>query len=589
MDVESGKNFNADSGDGSALKSPEPKKKTGTDAESPEQFSVQREESAENGVNALIGAEEFKELIKEIRMIAGHVIAHNTFEAFNYQSYLFSINDGCGLSTYLRLFADTLSSCGLFKLSERQPVVEERLPSPENDRGDPFSCVLSHIQGLSRSGRVICIDISEWMTVLSGKQFREFLMTLEDHSKDNIFVFRVPFVEAEVLDGIRDRLGDILFIRTVSFTPMNGDELVECGKRFLGKFRYTADDSAWEIFKERITEEKSDGKFYGMNTVSKIIHEMIYRKQLNDARNNVNTTVIRRGDIDHLVRKNNYEERDAFAELDEMVGMEQVKKSIDEIITQIELSKRGGGVVAPSLHMRFVGNPGTGKTTVARLVGRILKERGVLRNGNFFEYSGRDLCGRYVGETAPKTAGICRDAYGSVLFIDEAYSLYRGDDAGRDYGREALETLIAEMENHRNDLVVIMAGYTDDMEKLMKGNAGLESRMPYIIEFPNYSRNELYEIMMKMVNGHVEYTDDFSAAARDYFDSLSEHVLSSKTFSNARFVRNLFERTCAKAGIRQRLDRSEKLVLTKEDFFLASSERAFESLIEKKAGRKIGF
>lgn len=547
------------------------------------------DELNKKAVHALIGAEEFKELIEEIRMISGHVIEHNTFEAFTYQSYLFAINDGCGLSTCLNLFAKTLSSCGLFKLNERQPVVEERLLPPGNEKVDPFACVLSHIQGMSRSGRVICVDISEWMTSLSSKKFKEFLMTIEDHSKENIFVFRVPFVEAEVLDIIRDQLNDIVFIRTVPFTPMNSDELVECGKRCLKKFSYSADDDVWEIFRERITEEKSDGRFYGINTVNKTIHEMIYCKQLNDARNNVNTTIISKGDISRFVHKGGFGERDAFVQLGEMVGMDKVKNSIEEILTQIELSKRSEGIATPCLHMRFVGNPGTGKTTVARLVGRILKARGVLRNGNFFEYSGRDLCGRYVGETAPKTAAICRDAYGSVLFIDEAYSLYRGDDSGRDFGKEALETLIAEMENHRNDLVVIMAGYTDDMEKLMRGNAGLESRMPYIIEFPNYSREELYKIMMKMVDGKVEYTKEFSEAAKDYFSSLSEDVLSSKTFSNARFVRNLFERTCAKAGIRQRLDRSEKLVLTREDFFLASSERTFESLVEKKTKRKIGF
>ena len=551
--------------------------------------ALPKQSETEKEIESLIGAEEFKELIQEIRMISSHVIEHNTFEAFAYQSYLFAINDGCGLSTYLRLFADTLSSCGLFKLNERQPVVEERLPSPNGDRNDPFACVLSHIQGLNRSGRVICIDIREWMTALSSKQFMQFLVTVENHSRDNIFVFRVPFVEGEVLDNIRDLLEDILFMRTVSFTPMNGDELVECGKRFLKKFGYTADNSVWSVFKDRITEEKSDGRFYGMNTVSKIIHEMIYRKQLCDARNNISTTEIKLGDVCHLLRKNVPGGRDAFAQLDEMVGMSSVKKSIEEVVTQIELSRRGEGIGSPSLHMRFVGNPGTGKTTVARLVGQILKERGVLRNGNFFEYSGRDLCGRYIGETAPKTAAICRDAYGSVLFMDEAYSLYRGDDGGRDYGREALETLIAEMENHRNDLVVIMAGYTNEMEELMKGNPGLESRMPYIIEFPSYSREELYAIMMTMVKGRVEYTEGFSEAAKEYFDSLSDEVLSSKSFSNARFVRNLFERTCAKAGIRQRLDRFERLVLTKEDFFLASSERAFESLIERKTRRKIGF
>lgn len=153
----------------------------------------------------------------------------------------------------------------------------------------------------------------------------------------------------------------------------------------------------------------------------------------------------------------------------------------------------------PCIHMRFVGNPGTGKTTVARIIGTILKEKGILRNVNFFEHSGRELCGRYVGETAPKTSAMCRDAYGSVLFIDEAYSLYRDDGfSNADYGREAIDTLIAEMENHRSDLMVIMAGYPDDMDKLMNGNADLKSRMPYLIEFPNYARGQLAEIFLSM-------------------------------------------------------------------------------------------
>ena len=117
--------------------------------------------------------------------------------------------------------------------------------------------------------------------------------------------------------------------------------------------------------------------------------------------------------------------------LSRLVGAEGIKQRVDEIISQIELSRRDPSLGTPSIHMRFVGSPGTGKTTVARIVGKILKERGVLRVGNFYEYSGRDFCGRYIGETAPRTASMCRDAYGSVLFIDEAYSLYRGDDNAR--------------------------------------------------------------------------------------------------------------------------------------------------------------
>jgi SpoVK/Ycf46/Vps4 family AAA+-type ATPase len=240
--------------------------------------------------------------------------------------------------------------------------------------------------------------------------------------------------------------------------------------------------------------------------------------------------------------------------------------------------------------MRFVGSPGTGKTTVARIIGKILKEKGVLRVGNFFEYAGRDFCGKYIGETAPKTAGICRDAYGSVLFIDEAYSLYKGPDNEKDYGREALDTLIAEMENHRSDMVIIMAGYTDEMETLMKGNAGLASRMPYVIEFPNFTREQLYDIFVSMLENQFEYEQDLLPCVKEYFMSLPDGVLLAKEFSNARFVRNLFERTWAKASMRCQLEKSKAIVITKSDFERSSNEKEFAKLMEKKPTKnKIGF
>lgn len=167
--------------------------------------------------------------------------------------------------------------------------------------------------------------------------------------------------------------------------------------------------------------------------------------------------------------------------------------------------------------------------------------------------------------------------------------MYRGSDGdSRDFGREAIDMLIAEMENHRNDLVVIMAGYTDEMETLMKANVGLESRMPYLIEFPNYTREQLFEIFMRMV-GSIKYTDDFKAYVKEYFDTLSDEIITAKTFSNARFVRNLFEKTCAKAGVRKINEKNDALVLTAEDFKSATDERVFAKLIEKKKKSRIGF
>ena len=219
----------------------------------------------------------------------------------------------------------------------------------------------------------------------------------------------------------------------------------------------------------------------------------------------------------------------------------------------------------------------------------MLKERGVLRYGHFFEFTGRDFCGRYVGETAPKTTAMCRDAYGSVLFIDEAYSLYRGDDDGRDFGREALDTLLSEMENHRHDLVVIMAGYPEEMARLMQANPGLESRMPYLIEFPNYKREELYRIFFNLVGSSFTYNGEFELTVREYFNSIPDEVLNAKNFSNARFVRNLFERTCAKAGTRRQFEDDGQITLTKDDFRLAGADSAFRGLVEKKPRSKIGF
>ncbi len=542
--------------------------------------------SIEERINSLVGADEYKSFLRELHLIAPLIVKHKTKETFAFQNYLFSINKGCGLTTYLQLFADVLSDSGLFQFSGENPVIEKKLLPPGNDS---FDSVMSLLNGYgNNSGKVICIDISEWMTNPSDKRMRDFLSLLEDQSTKNIIVFRVPFVESDILDDISASLSDILFIRSIAFPPMSVEELVACGKTFLKGFGYTADDGAWALFQRRIIDEKSDGRFYGFNTVNKVIHEMIYRKQLYDARHNTDSDIIKSEELSGLSKPDSGESGGMSA-LKKMVGMEEICKSVDEIIAQIELAKANTKLGNPCLHMRFVGNPGTGKTTVARLIGQILKERGILRNGNFFEYSGRDFCGRYIGETAPKTAGMCRDAYGSVMFIDEAYSLYRGEDNSRDYGREALDTLIAEMENHREDFVVIMAGYPDEMAQLMKGNAGLESRMPYEIVFPNYSREQLYEIFMNMVQGSVAYDDALSEAVKSYFDSLTDETITSKTFSNARFVRNLFERTCAKAGVRTRLNNLKSTLLTKEDFNLAVSDRGFDKLLEKKKKNRIGF
>lgn len=586
-DAPSGALSQSDDSDAQKRKSGDSKRKVRT-AEVGEE-PKRNKPTALDRINELVGAEEFKALANEIAAVAPEIIKNNTQEVFTYQSYLFAVGDGCGLSTYLSLMSELFDELGLAKPAS-DPVYEEKLAPLKDIRDgmEPFEGVLKKLKNNFGSGlHVMSIDISEWLDKTDGKMFKDFLRKLSGASNEFVYVFRAPYLERDVLDKLRESLNDLMFIRTVSIAPFTTDELKAAAEKSIAKYGFSVAKNGWTGFDNRISEEKSDGKFYGLNTVNKVVHELLYKKQLNSALSGKHNKVIKAADTAALISGGATRETSGYDMLLGLVGSDALKARVDEIVAQVTMAlKEDSALSAPCLHMRFVGNPGTGKTTVARIIGKIFKEKGILRVGNFYEYSGRDFCGRYVGETAPKTSGMCRDAYGSVLFIDEAYSLYRGNGDSNDFGREALDTLIAEMENHRNDLVVIMAGYEDDMKKLMDGNAGLKSRMPYTIEFPNFTREELYLIFVKLTE-KLDCDDKLAAAAREYFLNLSDDFITAKEFSNARFVRNLFERTCAKAVTRCQLEKAKGLTLTRDDFERASKEKDFDLTVKKKA--RIGF
>lgn len=505
---------------------------------------------------------------------------------FATQGYLFSIGDGCGLSTYLELFATLVEVLGLASIVAFSSVVEIKLDLTSKPAED-LSVVYNVLEnGDSELVKLLCIDIGKWIDKTDTEDFKKLLKNMQKASDKFIFAFRVPFVDKDVLGRVATSLNDLMSVRVLSIPPFDNVQTKEIARRDLQNYGLEMSVAAWQCFFERIAEEKRDGKFYGLNTIKKVVKELVYKKQVALSNGAKDATIIGVKDARKICSYKD-DKGEGMAQLDKLVGCEQIKRQIEEILAQIELAKTQSGLEKPCLHMRFVGSPGTGKTTVARILGKILKEKEVLRIGNLYEYKGRDFCGQYIGETAPKTSGMCRDAYGSVLFIDEAYSLYRGDDNSRDYGIEAIDTLISEMENHKDDLVVIMAGYTDDMEKLMDGNRGLKSRMPYTIEFPNFTREQLFEIYKSMASGKFKTADDLYPTVKTYFEGLSDEVLNSKNFSNARFVRNLFERTWAKAAMRCQLEGQKSVALCASDFTNAASEKDFAFQIEKKI--KLGF
>ena len=230
-------------------------------------------------------------------------------------------------------------------------------------------------------------------------------------------------------------------------------------------------------------------------------------------------------------------------ELDrELVGLAPVKLRIREIasLLVVERARAELGVAAakPSLHMCFTGNPGTGKTTVALRMATILHRLGHVRKGHLVAVTRDDLVGQYIGHTAPKTREVLKRAMGGVLFIDEAYYLYRPENE-RDYGQEAIEILLQVMENHRDDLVVILAGYKDRMDTFFRSNPGMASRIAHHIDFPDYGVDELYAISgLMLAKMGYRLAPDAEVALREYI----ARRITQPHFANARSVRNALDR-----------------------------------------------
>lgn len=258
----------------------------------------------------------------------------------------------------------------------------------------------------------------------------------------------------------------------------------------------------------------------------------------------------------------------AYNDLESLIGLKSVKKLCKEIIDFYEMEmlrkKQQPTMKTVGMHMVFQGNPGTAKTTVARLMARILKEKGILSKGELIEVGRADLVGKYVGYTARIVKEYFEKAQGSVLFIDEAYSLADKDNQG-DFGNEAINTIVQEMENNREDLVVIFAGYKKEMKEFIRRNSGLSSRVSFYIDFPDYSDDELYAIFEKMANeNHYKLKENVHDAFIDHINTI---VTSS---GNGRLVRNIFER----ARIRQssRIKALPIKQLTKELFTLSAQD-----------------
>lgn len=322
---------------------------------------------------------------------------------------------------------------------------------------------------------------------------------------------------ASKLDALTDACGEITKLATAIVEEHNKGDTIS----LLKKISEAVDNPNYQIEVKRIAQliNSSLIEFYGYSTIKSIC------QSTTDVADDTRTL------------------QDLLDELNALVGLEKVKSKVQDLIVyqKIQKMRREQNLHSAknTLHLAFTGNPGTGKTTVARIVGRIYKQIGLLSKGHFVEVSRTDLIAGYQGQTALKVKKVIEQAKGGVLFIDEAYSITENDHTDS-YGRECLTELTKALEDYREDLVVIVAGYTEPMNQFFESNPGLKSRFNTFIEFNDYSSNELDEILVSMCkkNDYI-LTDEVKKKIHFYFEQQTSS--KDKSFSNGRLVRNLFD------------------------------------------------
>lgn len=322
---------------------------------------------------------------------------------------------------------------------------------------------------------------------------------------------------ASKLDALTDACGEITKLATAIVEEYNKGDTIS----LLKKISEAVDNPNYQIEVKRIAQliNSSLIEFYGYSTIKSIC------QSTTDVADDTRTL------------------QDLLDELNALVGLEKVKSKVQDLIVyqKIQKMRREQNLHSAknTLHLAFTGNPGTGKTTVARIVGRIYKQIGLLSKGHFVEVSRTDLIAGYQGQTALKVKKVIEQAKDGVLFIDEAYSITENDHTDS-YGRECLTELTKALEDYREDLVVIVAGYTEPMNQFFESNPGLKSRFNIFIEFNDYSSNELDEILVSMCkkNDYI-LTDEVKEKIHFYFEQQTSS--KDKSFSNGRLVRNLFD------------------------------------------------
>lgn len=509
-------------------------------------------EEAEKKLSQLIGLDSVKQEIHKIKKKIEYDNSRRKMLGIEYEQketyhFVFLGNPGTGKTTVARLLAEIFHGVGVI---DKGHLIEV-------DRGDLVGEYQGHTAAKTKKiineaiGGVLFIDEAYGLLNGSGDNFgKEAIDTLvkgvEDH-RDNLVV---------ILAGYRDEMRNLIssnvglesrFTKFIDFPDYTEDELLEIAKYMAKEQHYKFSSDGELAFKEKINKKKVNRKFGNARTVRTLMDEVYAEKAINFNPNETSVeymTILTPADFGIDLSKDSVQKtKDVILKLDKLIGLKNVKYEIKSKINMVDYLKQerqeGRENSSPiNLHMCFAGNPGTGKTTVARIYGEVLAALGISRTGELIEATRSDFVGRYQGETALKTKEICEKSYGGVLFIDEAYDLVHGESDS--FGREAVATLIKQMEDNRDKMIVIFAGYSKEMGEFMESNSGIKSRISQTITFPDYTLDELCTIFYSFAKEKNIIIDDVT---RTNLYELINRIYDTRDtkFGNAREMRNLFE------------------------------------------------
>ena len=537
---------------------------TPSSAQEPERRSAVQEpaapqQSAMEELNALIGLTQLKtDIQQQFTMMQIQKKREAMGLRIEKQSLhmVFTGNPGTGKTTVARIMGRLFQEIGV--LSKGQLVEVQRADLVGGYIGSTAPKTLEKIQ--EALGGILFIDEAYTLVGKGSNDFGQeaidtLLKAMEDYRDDLIVI--VAGYPQQMKDFVNSNPGlESRFTRYFQFPDYTEDEMLQIFKKLCTSRDYQISSDALEAAAMQLREiRRSAGENFAnarevRNYFQKLLVSQSTRLGTMSNPSLEDLMTITLDDVKScmpLPKKGPSPQE----ELNELVGMTALKKSVMEQINMVRYQQlreqQGLKTAAMSRHMVFTGNPGTGKTTVARIMAQLYNEIGVLPRGQLVEVQRADLVGRYVGETAPKTLAKIREARGGILFIDEAYTLV--GKGGNDFGQEAIDTLLVEMENHRDDFIVIVAGYKEQMQSFIESNPGLASRFTSYFDFPDYTAPEMMEIFLRLCKKRdYRLTPEAEHDLLNYLQVLEQ--TRSTSFANARTIRNLFESIVTKQSNR---------------------------------------